>query len=89
MQRGGKVAIALDADKPDELMAWLAQQLPAAERLLPRAGKDWNEQLTGTGQTILRRPQIATLWKWHQAAVAAGHSEKHLCRIRDVVVAFY
>jgi hypothetical protein len=87
MQQGGKVAISFDADKSGELMAWrVVQQLQGAERLLPTVGKDWNEQLTGIGQTAPYRPQLSALWKWHSAAMTIGHSEKYLNRIGEVAV---
>ncbi|MEM8502417.1 MAG: strawberry notch C-terminal domain-containing protein [Cyanobacteria bacterium P01_D01_bin.1] len=89
IQSGGKVAIAFDADKSGEVMAWrVAQKLPGIERTLPIAGKDWNEQLAGSGQAGLESPEIAALWKWHQAALVLGHSQKYLDRISDVSIAF-
>jgi hypothetical protein len=88
MQGGGKVAIAFDADKPGELMAWrVAQQLPQSDRLLPTAGKDWNEQLSGVKQVVGDRQQRLRLWQWHSAALMNGRSEKYLNRIRAVAVA--
>jgi DNA primase len=91
MQRGGKVAISFDADKSGELMAWrVAQQLPGAERLLPTTGKDWNDQLTGTKQTVSQNyePELATLWKWHQAAFLIERSEQYLNRIAEVAISY-
>jgi DNA primase len=89
IQQGGKVAIAFDADKPGELMAWrVAQQLRSVDRLLPTAGKDWNEQLIGAKQPVTDRQQRLLLWQWHSAALINGRSEKYLNRIRAVAVAF-
>jgi Toprim-like len=89
MQTGGKVAIAFDADKMGELMAWrVAERLPGSDRLLPTAGKDWNEQLIGVKQAITDRQQRLLLWQWHSAALINGRSEKYLSRIRAVAVAF-
>jgi DNA primase len=88
MQGGGKVAIAFDADKPGELMAWrVAHQLRSVDRLLPTAGKDWNEQLIGVKQVVADRQQRLLLWQWHSAALMNGRSEKYLNRIRAVAVA--
>jgi DNA primase len=91
MQRGGKVEIAFDADKPGELMAWrMAQQLLGAERLLPSRGKDWNDQLIGIRQTISQdyEPELTTLRKWHQAAFSIKRSEQYLNRIAEVAISY-
>jgi hypothetical protein len=89
MQRGGKVNIAFDADKPGELMAWrVAQKLPGAERLLPTTGKDWNDQLADNRQTVSQKDELATLWKWHQSAFSIEHSEQYLNRIAEVAISY-
>ncbi len=91
MQRGGKVNIAFDADKPGELMSWrVAQQLPGTERLWPRRSKDWNDQLTGTQQTVSQKYEhgLSTVWKWHQAAFLIERSEPYLNRIAEVAISY-
>ncbi|MBE9061867.1 DUF3991 and TOPRIM domain-containing protein [cf. Phormidesmis sp. LEGE 11477] len=87
LRRGRRVTIAFDADKAGELMAWrVAQKLPGTERLWPDIGKDWNEQLMGSEQSVSRSPETAALWKWHKAAFMLGHSQKYLDRISDVSI---
>lgn len=87
IQNGGKVAIAFDADKPGELMAWrIAQHLLEVNRLLPTKGKDWNEQLIGPAQPAPHRQKFSVLWKWYQAASTIGHPEKYADRIREIAV---
>ena len=87
MQRGGKVVIAFDADKAGELMAWrVSRHLPAAERLLPIAGKDWNEELIGSDEPVPHLQKSSRLWKWHSAAFTLNRSEKYLNRISEIAV---
>jgi len=89
MRQGGRVAIAFDADKPGELMAWrVAERLPEMERLLPSVGKDWNEQLRGIGKPNSDKSQLLELWRWHGAALKLGHSQKYMNRLREVAISF-
>ncbi|MEO1390284.1 MAG: strawberry notch C-terminal domain-containing protein [Cyanobacteria bacterium J06634_6] len=87
IQKGGRLGLAFDADKPGELMAWrVAQQVAFAERIFQAKGKDWNEQLMGIERIDNLKQQVAPLWKWHQASVTIGHSKKYLNRIGEVAI---
>jgi Toprim-like/Protein of unknown function (DUF3991) len=90
MAQGGKVAIAFDADRAGELMAWrVAQELPGARRVVPAYGKDWNERLMWDGQPEKapqpkREQTWKELWQWHQVAREVGRSAGYLQRITEV-----
>jgi C-terminal domain on Strawberry notch homologue/MutS domain I/Toprim-like/Protein of unknown function (DUF3991)/P-loop containing NTP hydrolase pore-1 len=90
LAQGGKVAIAFDADRAGELMAWrVAQELPGARRVAPAYGKDWNERLVWDGQPEKapqpeREQNWKELWQWHQVAREVGRSAGYLQRITEV-----
>jgi Toprim-like/Protein of unknown function (DUF3991) len=91
MESGGQVAVAFDADRAGELMAWrVARELPRVRRVTPAFGKDWNERLVWGGrqeqaphQTEEQR-SIKALWQWHSAAQKLGRSPQYLQRIVEV-----
>ncbi len=84
IDRGGQVIVAHDHDRAGEEMAWkVAQTLPAVSRMKPALGKDWNEQLLSSGQTIQPSPTPESS-EWKRVAQALGRSENYLHRITAV-----
>lgn len=91
LEQGGYVAVAFDADRAGEDMAWrVAQQLPGIHRLTPAYGKDWNERLVHEGHPEhASHPQHDKetqkhLWQWHQIARHLGRPDTYLHRITEV-----
>nr|MCU0571101.1 strawberry notch C-terminal domain-containing protein [Oculatellaceae cyanobacterium Prado106] len=85
LDAGGQVAVAFDADRAGELMAWrLAQELPGVQRIRPALGKDWNERLIfqeqpeKASQSNLDKQRLNGLWKWHRVAFEMGRSPNYL-----------